>query len=201
MLFRVVQILCMMCIITIMFVVSRSRSSGQPRRGDIPPGPIKEAALIAEGNHRMRLFIRWLKTHPSARVRNDPDVRRLLYRWDHHKTYVRPIPPTVGVAAYTRNKGSELKLCVPEDEMENRDYNTMTFVLVHELAHIASTTNHHNNEFKSNFRKLLNLAIESGIYEYQDFARKPGSFCGTAIHHTPAARPSAFKFSMPIVSS
>ena len=79
----------------------------------------------------------------------------------------------MGVAAYTRNKGSELHLCVPDDEMESKDYNTMTFVLVHELAHIASSTNHHNDEFKANFRKLLDLAIESGVYRYQDFRRFP----------------------------
>ena len=199
MLYRVVQVLYLVLIITAMFVVGRHSRAIVPKRPGPPTAAVKEVALIAEGNQRMRLFIRWLRSHPEPRVRNDPDVRRLIRRWDSNKTYVRPIPPSVGVAAYTRNKGSDLRLCVPSDEMESKDYNTMTFVLVHELAHIASSTNHHNDEFKSNFRKLLDLAIESGIYQYQDFARTPGSFCGTAIRHTPAARPRTLTFSAPLI--
>jgi hypothetical protein len=159
MLYRVVQIIYLVLIITVMFVVSRRT----PTWEHPPSTPAKNVALIAEGNQRMRLFIRWLRTHPDPRVRNDPNVRRLVCRWDAKKTYVRPIPPSEGVAAYTRNKGTDLMLCVPDDEKESKDYNTMTFVLVHELAHIASSTTDHNAEFKSNFRKLLDLAIESGI--------------------------------------
>lgn len=196
MLFRVVRLLYLLLFITTMFLLSR-RGAPPPVRTTVED--VKKAALIAEGNHRMRLFIRWLRSHPDPRVGNDPDVRRLIRRWDAHKTYVRPIPASVGVAAYTRNKGSELHLCVPDDEMESKDYNTMTFVLVHELAHIASSTNHHNDEFKANFRKLLDLAIESGVYRYQDFARSPGSFCGTAIHHTPATRPRPLLFSRSVL--
>lgn len=197
MLFRVVRIIYMAVIICAMFVLSRRTSRDFPQKPP-PPEDVKAVALMAEGNQRMRLFIRWLRSHPDPRVRNDPDVCRLVSRWDAHKTFIRPIPPSVGVAAYTRNKGSDLRLCVPDDEMEAKDYNTMTFVLVHELAHIASSTNHHNTEFKKNFGKLLDLAIQSGIYSYQDFPTRPGSFCGTAIHHTPAARPQTF-FSSPVL--
>ncbi|GAQ92162.1 hypothetical protein KFL_009350090 [Klebsormidium nitens] len=108
-----------------MFVVSRRT----PLWKHPPSAPAKNVALIAEGNQRMRLFIQWLRTHPDPRVRNDPDVRRLVCRWDAKRTFVRPIPPSEGVAAYTRNKGTDLMLCVPDDEKESKDYNTMTFVL------------------------------------------------------------------------
>ena len=38
------------------------------------------------------------------------------------------------------------------------DYNTLQFVMIHEIAHIASISEGHNQEFINNFRFLLRQA-------------------------------------------
>lgn len=145
-------------------------------------------ALIVEANRRLRLFIEWLASNPDPSIRNDPSVQRLIRRWRAKRTFVRAIPPKLGVAAFTKDKGDEMTLCIPNDPREH-SINTVMFVLTHELAHMASKSWQHNSEFKVNFKRLLGLAVRSGLNKFQDFsAETPGSYCGTKIKHTPLRR-------------
>jgi hypothetical protein len=78
-----------------------------------------------------------------------------------------------------------LCLRAKKDDNELMDINTMTFVALHELAHIATTTVGHTEEFWDNFRWLLDEAINIGVYIKQDFADKPVPYCGITITSTP----------------
>lgn len=141
--------------------------------------------LILEANRRLRFFIRWLEKSRDPSIQNDPNVKRLVQRWRQKRTYVRAIPPQLGVAAFTKDKGEEMTLCIPQDRSEHK-INTVMFVLTHEMAHMASESWQHNGEFKANFQRLLRLAVRAKIYAFQNFSSAtPGSFCGTAIKHTP----------------
>jgi hypothetical protein len=142
--------------------------------------------LILEANQRLSYFIRWLEKSRDPSIQNDPIVQRLVQRWRRKGTYVRAIPPHLGVAAFTKDKGDELTLCIPHDQREHKNIDTVMFVLTHELAHMASESWQHNREFKANFQRLLRLAVRAKIYKFQNFSSAtPGSFCGTAIKHTP----------------
>lgn len=145
----------------------------------------EEHSVIVFANQKLRHFINWLATHADPRVRGDPMVRRLIARYQKNNTRVRAIPPSVGYAAYTRDKGAEMTLCIPEDKREMHQ-DTVTFVLTHELAHMASNGWDHDKEFKRNFKRLLELALEAKVYNYQPFSpTNPGRYCGSTIKHTP----------------
>lgn len=67
-------------------------------------------------------------------------------------------------SSYTENK-EEIYLCLRDPVTGGYyDINTLTYVALHELAHVISKTLHHTEEFKVNFRKLLKRAEALGIY-------------------------------------
>ena len=84
---------------------------------------------------------------------------------------------------YTINKGSKIVFCL-SSRTDNKvyDLNTLTFVTLHELAHIGSKSEGHGDEFRFAFKFWVNSAIKAGIYSYQDYSRKPQEYCGLTIN-------------------
>ena len=65
------------------------------------------------------------------------------------------------------------------------DLNTLTYVAIHELSHIASKSVGHNDEFWDNFKFLLIEAEKINIYTPVDYKKKPVKYCGSTIHDNP----------------
>ena len=88
-----------------------------------------------------------------------------------------------GLTAYTVNKGAELVLCLRDTRDEIHPENLLMFVLLHEMAHMASVSfslNGHNEEFRQNFAWLKEEAQAFGIYSP---LAVPTSYCGVKITH------------------
>ena len=63
--------------------------------------------------------------------------------------------------------------------------NTITFVALHELAHVMTVSIGHTQEFWDNFKFLLKFAIAEGFYNYHPYHQQPMKYCGTMITDTP----------------
>ena len=63
--------------------------------------------------------------------------------------------------------------------------NTLTFVAIHELAHIMTLSVGHKQEFWENFKFLLEGAKELGVYEPEDYKKKPAEYCSMMINDNP----------------
>lgn len=89
--------------------------------------------------------------------------------------------------SYSVNKGEQIFFCLRQSDQNNKltDLNTVTFVALHELAHVMTKSIGHTEEFWNNFKFLLKHAINIGIYKYQPFHLKPVKYCGTMISDTP----------------
>ena len=62
----------------------------------------------------------------------------------------------------------------------------MWFVICHELAHVMSVTEGHNDEFIKNFRFLLVESTELGIYTPVDYSVNNINYCGVLVTNNPA---------------
>ena len=83
--------------------------------------------------------------------------------------------------SYTINKGELISLCIreyTEGERPFHDYNSLCFVIIHEMAHIVSISEGHNSEFIDNFKYLLRLAVDMGYYTPIDYSKNPFMYCG-----------------------
>jgi len=91
---------------------------------------------------------------------------------------------TPGYTSYSVNKGEQIVLCLRNKD-SLVDINTMMFVVLHEIAHLASVSIGHTEEFWNNFRWILEESINIGIYVKQDFEKKSVEYCGMDITSSP----------------
>jgi len=96
--------------------------------------------------------------------------------------------PTSEFTAYSENKGEKIAFCLDKNKNGNGgliDLNTLTFVAIHELAHIATKSVGHTEEFWNNFKFLLHEAEDLGVYHPVDYKKKPKEYCGMKITDNP----------------
>jgi len=95
--------------------------------------------------------------------------------------------PTSEYTAYSENKGSKLAFCLDTEKGSNNliDENTLTFVGIHEISHIATSSIGHTNEFWKNFKFLLQEASKINIYTPEDYKKKPKKYCGMKLTDNP----------------
>jgi hypothetical protein len=95
--------------------------------------------------------------------------------------------PNSELTAYSENKGEKLAFCLETEKGNNKliDVNTLTFVAIHELAHIGSEQIGHSDEFWKNFKFLLQRAVEIKVYDPIDYKNKPKRYCSMDIHDNP----------------
>ena len=65
------------------------------------------------------------------------------------------------------------------------DINTLTFVALHELSHIMTTSIGHKQEFWQNFKFVLENAVAIKVYKPIDYKKKPEDYCGMEINDNP----------------
>lgn len=89
-----------------------------------------------------------------------------------------------GTTSYSINKGEQIVLCL---RTKNKlvDINTMMFVVLHELSHIATTEIGHTPLFWENFKWILEESINIGIYTKIDYQKEPLEYCGMDITSSP----------------
>ena len=89
--------------------------------------------------------------------------------------------------SYSVNKGEKIVFCIRQkDEDESLvDENTLTFVAIHELAHIMTKSVGHTPEFWSNFKRLLKEAVENKLYEKENYSNNPKEYCGIKVSDSP----------------
>jgi hypothetical protein len=134
---------------------------------------------------KLDIFIDKFIVYLDGKYRNDNRVKRLVYRL--HDTKIEESPFKEDTSSYTINKGELMALCVRHKTGDNafHDYQTLLFVVIHELAHVASITKGHNTEFLTNFKWLLKEADESGMYIPQDYSKEPITYCGVKVTNNP----------------
>lgn len=134
---------------------------------------------------KLDIFIDKFVAYLDGKYRNDNRVKRLVYRL--HDTKIEESPFKEDTSSYTINKGELMALCVRHKTGDNafHDYQTLLFVVIHELAHVASITKGHNAEFLTNFKWLLKEADESGMYTPQDYSKEPITYCGVKVTNNP----------------
>jgi hypothetical protein len=143
---------------------------------------IKEAVnLLAEAVNRMKRLVDYL----SKEYPNDEDIKRLKQNFNPHK--ISETLPTSELTAFSENKGEKMAFCLNKTKNTGTliDINTLTFVAIHELAHIMTKSIGHKQEFWKNFKFLLENAVKIGIYKPVDYKKENQSYCGMTITDNP----------------
>lgn len=141
--------------------------------------------LVADLLARVTAKLKQLVQHMKEKFPKRDNVKRLYENFNPKKIY--ETLPTSKHTAYSENKGEKMAFCVTKKKNGTQliDENTLTFVAIHELAHIATKSIGHKDEFWNNFKFLLEEAKKIGIYSPVDYKKKPQEYCGMDITDNP----------------
>jgi len=116
---------------------------------------------------------------------DDENVQRLVQKFN--PTKIMETLPTSEFTAYSENKGEKIAFCLEKNKGQSKliDLNTLTFVAIHELAHIMTKSEGHKQEFWQNFKFLLENAKDAKIYNPVDYKNEPKDYCGMKITDNP----------------
>jgi hypothetical protein len=140
------------------------------------------ANLLAEVSNKLRSLVEYLKEKQP----DDPRTGRLVEKFN--PTKICETLPTSELTAYSENKGEKIAFCLNRKKENNSkliDINTLTFVALHELSHVATVSVGHKQEFWENFKWVLQNAKAAGIYTPVDYKREPEEYCGMPINDNP----------------
>jgi hypothetical protein len=127
-----------------------------------------------------------LVNHLSKKYPTKENVQRLVNGYNPKKIY--ETLPTSEFTAYSENKGEKLAFCLDtEKNSKGRliDMNTLMYVALHEVSHIATKSIGHNDEFWNNFKFIITEAKEINIYNPVDYKKEPARYCGMNISDNP----------------
>jgi len=136
---------------------------------------------LATVNQKMgKLVEHCKKTFPQRE-----NVKRLCKGYNPKQIY--ETLPTSEYTAYSQNKGEKMDFCLNKEKNGDKliDPNTLMFVALHELSHIATESIGHGEEFWTNFKFLLGEASKINIYKQVDYKKHPARYCGTDITDNP----------------
>jgi len=139
------------------------------------------ANLLAGVTQKCKQLVEFMK----KKYPNDKRVQKLVKGFNPKK--ISETLPTSTLTAYSENKGEKIAFCLNTTKEGDKliDLNTLTFVAIHELAHIMTTSIGHKQDFWQNFKFLLINAKEANIYHPVDYKKKPKQYCGMDINDNP----------------
>ena len=139
------------------------------------------ANLLASVTEKCKQLVQFMK----EKYPDDARVKRLIEGFNPKS--ISETLPTSELTAYSENKGEKIAFCLNTTKEGDKliDLNTLTFVAIHELSHIMTTSVGHKQDFWQNFKFLLINAKEANIYHPIDYKKKPRQYCGMEINDNP----------------
>ena len=140
------------------------------------------ADKLANTNKNLKKLV----NHCKNKYKTRENIKRLVNGFNPSK--IIETLPTSEFTAYSENKGEKLAFCLNKNKNGKGgliDLNTLMYVAIHEVAHIATKSVGHTDEFWKNFKFLLQEAKEIGIYEPEDYKKNPKNYCGMKITDNP----------------
>ena len=137
---------------------------------------------LANVNNRLKSLIKYC-------VKNFPN-KECVIRMDkgYNPKKIMETLPTSKYTAYSQNKGEKIAFCLNKNKNNNEDLidlNTLTFVALHELAHVATKSIGHTPDFWENFKFLITQAEKINIYNPINYKKNPQNYCDMEINDSP----------------
>ena len=145
--------------------------------------------LLSQLNINLTKLIKQLdsnsKNSNNYTEKNIKDIER--FKGNYNENYISESSPGNKFTSYSINKGDKIVFCLRSKDEHKKliDLNTITFVAIHECAHLMTKSIGHTPEFWENMKFLLKEGITIGIYTKQDFNSNPVEYCGMTITDTP----------------
>ena len=138
--------------------------------------------LLAEVDIKIHKLVYYLEDNINQYPKYASYIRRLISGVQHMKLIENS--SDYGTS-YTINKGDVVALCLrSRNDNSLHNINTIMYVALHELSHIACPEYGHTVLFKNIFSFLIRIAIKICIYREIIYEINPQEYCGLYLNKT-----------------
>ena len=187
--FVIILTVILLCLIALIYIkrdytevtIVKSRIDGKDYVVQNKPDKFMAADLLAKIKQNMITLL----NHCNKQYEKDENIARLYGRFDADA--IAEGTEDARYTTYTLNKGEKMVFCLRTRDTDDRihDENLMTFVAVHEMAHVMTVSEGHTEEFNKNFKFLIQEAVKIGIYKPINYRESPQRYCGINVTDTP----------------
>lgn len=146
---------------------------------------LKDKQKAANMLARLKKKIDELVVHLSSNKDKFPEYRSYIEQLENKisNAVINESSEDSVYTSYSVNKGEQIVFCLRSKRIRNQlhDVNLVTYVLLHELAHVGCPEYGHTPLFKKIFAFFTNEAMKIGIYEKIPFNQEPTEYCGLTI--------------------
>jgi len=141
----------------------------------------KAANILATIKNNIKKLVLYLKNNINEYYDNKEYIKNLVNKTK--EINIMETPADEKNTSYTINKGEKIVICLRSKFLnEIHDINTIMYVVIHELAHVACPEYGHTSLFKKIFVFLLKVSHKLNIYIPVDYRKKPQDYCGMTIN-------------------
>lgn len=161
----------------------RSQTNGKLYQVQDLPDRQEACEMMAKIHTKLDTLITKYRSDPNANA--DPRVHTMIERFRPENMCENSVD--ADSTSYSENKGDRIVVCLRDKKKPYPlvDENTVMFVVLHEMAHLMTTTIGHTPEFWANFRRILKDAVSAGVYQEVNYNRTPVQYCGMTITDSP----------------
>jgi len=142
---------------------------------------LPDAQAVADRLATLEVRLNEFLAKAEAYAPGDPRLANIRRRWSGTLSEIVYDPEV----AYSLGKDT-VSLCVRNKGTGGLEpENTSMFVLLHELAHVATDEYGHTDRFWANMQLLLEIAEAVGMYRYEDFEAEGTEYCGRRLLKSP----------------
>lgn len=147
--------------------------------------------ILAKLNAFSIKLIRHLRETYSWDANSNP-YRRYIVEYLLHNynpsSIIENAPDSDVNTSYVEDKGKVFALCLREKESGKNNFlpmHMLEFVVIHEMAHMASRKIGHGHEFWVNFKILLQEADKIGLHTPVNYKIHPIKYCSLDVAYNP----------------
>jgi hypothetical protein len=132
-------------------------------------------------HQNMMKLVDYLQSNKAQFPENLESIKDLVMRIKDVE--ITETPDDDKYTSYTVNKGEKMVFCIRSKIFNQiHDMNTIMYVAIHEMAHVACPEYGHTQKFKEIFTFLLQQSAKIGIYTPIDYRKSPVNYCGMVIN-------------------
>lgn len=123
--------------------------------------------------------------HPSVHAR---EISEFLISNYNPDGIIENAPNSSVNTSYVDDKGKVFAICLREKMSGNNnfhDLHDLEFVVIHELAHMATESYGHEKDYWTHFKFLLKEAKEAGLHNPINYRLNPMNYCSLEVTYNP----------------
>lgn len=144
------------------------------------------AKLLIDINHNIYKWFENIQHEQNTTMKQKLLIETMLRNYNPEELYETMPNTFMNTTSYTINKGDKMYICLRQSDGTLIDKNTIMYVILHELSHVANSISWgHDDIFWQSFKYILQLAVKYDLYVGINYSLHNVQYCTLIIDYSP----------------